>query len=89
MICNILDLKNKQVVSVETGTVLGFINDIEIETDSGEVANVVIYGKPKYLGFVGKEDDIVLPWKSIQVIGEETILVSGPVQFKNNLRKNL
>ena len=87
--CNILDLKNKQVVSVETGTVLGFISDIEIETETGSVANVVIYGKPKYLGFAGKEDDIVIPWKNIQVIGEETILVSGPVQFKNSLRKNL
>lgn len=89
MLCNIADLRNKQVVSVETGMVLGFINDIEIDTDTGEISNVIIYGRAKFLGFLGKEDDISISWKNIQVIGEETILVSGPVQFKNSNRKIL
>lgn len=89
MICNIADLKNKQVVSVETGTVLGYINDIEIDTETGCVSNVIIYGRVKFMGLLGKEDDISVPWKNIQVIGEETVLVNGPIQFTKDNRKIL
>ena len=89
MICKIADLRNKQVVSVETGTVLGFINDLEINTVTGEISNVIIYGKAKFMGFLGRDEDIAISWNSIEVIGEETILVKGPIQFASNNRKIL
>lgn len=82
MLCNIADFRNKQVVSVITGMVIGYVNDIEIDTETGEISNIVIFGKTKYLGFLGKEDDIIIPFKNIKVIGAETILVDGPINFK-------
>ena len=70
------DLKNKQVVCVKNGCVLGYISDVEINTANGNIEAIVIYGKPRFLGLLGKEEDIVIPWRDIEVIGSETILVS-------------
>jgi len=38
----------------------------------------VLHGRPKMLGIMGCEEDTVIPWKEIEVIGEETILVNRP-----------
>ena len=56
-------------------------------TPNANRKHIVIYGKTKYLGLLGKENDIIIPFKNIQVIGEETILVKGPISFKNEKRK--
>ena len=75
MICRIDEMKQKQVVDVGSGTVIGFLSDIEFDTSSGSLTSIVIFGRPKALGLFGKEDDIIIPFSSIEVIGEETILV--------------
>ena len=77
MICKIDEMRAKQVVCTKTGTVLGFISDIEFDTESGQLTSLVIFGKSKLLGLFGHEDDIVIPWSDIEVIGEETVLVKS------------
>ena len=76
MLCRIDELKNKQVVSVKNGAVLGRIDDVEINTETGSINAVVIFGKNHILGIFGRENDIVIPWRDIQVIGSETVLVT-------------
>ncbi len=71
----IAELKDRQVVSVSDGTVLGMVGDIELDTESGKLTAIVIYGKQKAFGILGREDDLVIPWSEIEVIGSETILV--------------
>ena len=71
----IAELKDRQVVSVSDGTVLGMVGDIELDTESGRLTAIVIYGKQKAFGILGREDDLVIPWSEIEVIGNETILV--------------
>lgn len=89
LLYTIAEFKNKQAVSVENGTVLGFIGDLEIDCDNGNVANLVIYGKQKLFGVLGREEDIYIPWSSIEVIGEETVLVKGAFNYRNSKRKSL
>ena len=76
MLCRIDELKNKQVVSVKNGAVLGRIDDIEINTEHGSINSVIIFGRNHVLGIFGRENDIIIPWKDIEVIGSETVLVS-------------
>ena len=76
MFCRIDDLKNKQEVCVKDGCVLGFVSDIEMNTETGALTSIIIFGKMRFFGFFGREDDIVIPWEDIKVIGNETILVS-------------
>ncbi len=75
MICRIDELKNKQVVCVSDGYVLGYIGDIELDTDTGRLVSIIIFGNLRILGLLGREKDIVIPFEDISVIGEETVLV--------------
>ncbi len=75
MVCRIDELKNKQVVCIKDGRVLGFISDIELDTEKGTLTSLIIYGRPKALGLIGREDDIIIPFENIAVIGPETVLV--------------
>ena len=76
MNCRIADLRNKQVVCLKNGCVLGFITDVELNTQSGSLEAIVIGGKLRAMGLFGKEEDIVIPWREIDVIGRETVLVT-------------
>ena len=76
MRCRIDELKNKQVVCVKDGYVLGYIGDIELDTESGKLISFIIFGNPRFMGLLGREKDIVIPFEDIVVIGEETVLVN-------------
>lgn len=84
--CRIDELKSKQVVCVKDGCVLGYVSDVELDVDTGELVSIIIFGKPRFFGILGREEDIVISWKNIKVIGNETILVStDPISLlKNN-----
>lgn len=75
MIERIAELKDRQVVCVGDGAILGYVSDIELDTENGKLSSIVIYGKQKAFGIFGREDDIVIPWENIEIIGDETILV--------------
>jgi YlmC/YmxH family sporulation protein len=78
MFCRITDLHNKEVINVCDGTRLGCVDDVEVDTCNACLVSIVLHGRPKCFGLMGSEDDIVIPWKEIEVIGEEAILVSRP-----------
>lgn len=76
MSCRIAELRNKQVVCIKNGCVLGYVYDVELNTADGRLTAVVIPGRPRLFGIFGHDDDIVIPWQDIEVIGQETILVN-------------
>ncbi len=75
--CRIDDLRNKQVVCIKDGCVLGYVSDVELDTESGILTAIIIYGRLRFFGLLGREPDTVIPWKDIVVIGDETVLVSS------------
>ena len=79
MICRIDEMKDKQVVCVNDGSVLGYVSDIELDTEKGVLTSIVIYGRLRFFGLLGRDDDIVIPFEDIKVIGEETVLVSTQI----------
>ncbi|MBR2489210.1 MAG: YlmC/YmxH family sporulation protein [Clostridia bacterium] len=89
MSCRIGDLRNKQVVCVRNGCVLGFVSDVEINTSDGRLEAIVIFGRSRLLGVLGRDDDIVIPWSEIEVIGQETVLVAtDPAPFIRLSKRN-
>lgn len=76
MCCRIVEMRNKEVICVKDGTRLGCVCDVEIDTGTGRLTSIIIYGRPKILGLFGRENDLVIDWDCIEVIGEDTILVS-------------
>ena len=75
MICRITDMHNKEVINVCDGTRLGCVDDVEVDTCTAQLVPIVVHGRSKCLGLFGREDDIVIGWREIEVIGDETILV--------------
>lgn len=71
----VTEFQIKDVVNVSDGKRLGNIEDIEINLTTGKIEAVVIGSTGKVLGFFGREDEVVIPWKNILKIGEDVILV--------------
>lgn len=90
MLCRIDDLKNKQVVCVKDGCVLGFVSDVEMDTLNGNLTAIIIFGRLRFFGLLGREEDIVIPWSDISVIGSETVLVTTepPIFLREKTRKS-
>lgn len=76
MSCTIAQLRHKEVINESDGSFLGCVDDVEIDTKNACLVAVVIYGRPKLFGILGRHSDIVIPWQNIRLIGEDTILVS-------------
>lgn len=75
MNCFITDLNEKEVINLCDGTRLGNVCDVEIDTCTGCLVSIIIYGKGKCFGFLGRDGDIRICWNDIKVIGDDTILV--------------
>jgi len=77
MDCRISELQYKEVVDITDGTRYGYIGDLEVDMDSGAVRSIVIAGKSRCLGLLGRQADAVFPWSSIKRIGTDIILVDS------------
>lgn len=75
MICGLDDLRCKEVIDITTGERLGNIDDAEINLETSEVVSLVIYGRLRFFGLFGREDDIVVSCGDIKVIGSDVVLV--------------
>lgn len=82
MICSLDSIRNKEVIDIATGERLGYIDDAEINLETSEVTALVIYGRERFFGLLGKEDDVVIPCSEIQVIGRDVLLI----KHNNELR---
>lgn len=76
MCCRITDMRQKQVVCIKSGTLLGCVGDVEVNTCDGKIVSIVVLGRPRCFGLFGKEEDVVLPWSCIEVIGRDAMLVN-------------
>lgn len=79
MLCRITDMHDKEVINICDGMRLGCVDDVEVDTCTAQLVSLVIFGHSKLLGLLGHEEDIVISWKEIEVIGEQTILVNHPM----------
>lgn len=72
----ISEAKMKEVINIANGERLGFIYDFEIDLDKGIIVGMVMSGNVKGLGLFAKPNDIIINWKEIVKIGQDTILVN-------------
>ena len=82
MTCRMDALRDKEVINVKDGGRIGFISDVEVDTKEARLIAVVVYGRLRLFGLLGREADFVIPWGDIVLIGEDTVLVryEAPVQ---------
>lgn len=76
MLCTFDDIRNKEIINIKSGIKMGYADDVEFDTCTAKVCRLVIFGKPKLFGLLGREEDCFICWSDIEVIGEDAILVS-------------
>jgi YlmC/YmxH family sporulation protein len=86
--CGITELRKKEVINVRDGLRIGFVSDVEVDLCNARLIAIIIFGKLKFFGIFGREDDIVIRWENVEVIGKDTILVNF-YQTKERHRKNI
>ena len=73
---SLTELRNKDVVNVDTGKKLGKVMDIEFCAQDGCVKAIVVPGPFKLSCAIrGEKNGIVIPWERIVRIGDDVILV--------------
>ena len=71
----IVDLSYKEVIDLQTGQRLGYVRDAEIDPETGQVTALIIPGRLKWLGLLGREPEVIIPWSGICRLGEDIIFV--------------
>lgn len=89
MICRITELRKKEVINIRNGFRLGFVSDVEVDVCNARIISIVIYGKLKFFGLLGRHQDIIIKWENVDVVGEDTILVNFVQYQKEHHQKNI
>lgn len=82
------ELTEKEVINLEDGQCLGRVCDVEFEVCEQKICCLIIYGRPRFFGLFGREDDFIIKWEDIELIGEDTILVKKNCQCAHPQRKH-
>lgn len=73
--CSVADLRSKEVINLDDGTRIGSVCDVEIDTCTGCLVSIIVFCGHGVCGFLGRGEEIVICFKDIVVIGDDTILV--------------
>ena len=73
MSCRIGDLGSKEVINVCNGKRYGCVVDVELDVFNGRLCAIIVPGNNKLISF--SKNDLRIPWKCIECIGDDTILV--------------
>ncbi len=84
----IAELRYKEVISVADGSRFGYVGDMEVDLESGQVRSLVVPGRRRFFGLLGREEDHYIPWSCVRRFGEDIILVEDPTQAPRP-RKNV
>lgn len=70
-----IDFRQKEVVNINDGKVLGFVIDVDAELKEGSIKSIVVAQVGKVLKSIGGKNNITIPWSNVKLIGEDVILV--------------
>ena len=70
-----LDFKHKEVININTGKKLGFVQDVNADLSSGKITSILVPGSTKLINIFSDNNLITIPWDKIKCIGDDVILV--------------
>lgn len=72
------ELHKKDVINIRTGENLGRPDDLTFRPQDALVQGLVLRGRPRLFGLLGKGEDLRVDWSQIVTIGADTVLVELP-----------
>ena len=76
-------LCQKDVISIDTGQNIGRVDDIEFCSEDALVKYLVIFGRPRLWGILGRGENVKISWENVVKIGQDAILVNKSESYKN------
>lgn len=70
-----LDFSRKEVININDGRRLGFVQDVTADLETGTITSIIVPGSMKLLNRFTTNNDIVIPWQNIKCIIDDIILV--------------
>ena len=68
-----IDFKQKEVININDGKILGFVVDVQADFEKGEIHSIIVAKTGKI--FNNSKNNVSIQWKDIKKIGEDVILV--------------
>lgn len=65
----------KDVIQVPLGANLGRADDLRFDPQTAALEGLVLLGRPRLFGLLGRQEDVFIPWREIDAIGADVILV--------------
>lgn len=75
----IRQLCEKEVVQLERGVCLGKADDLTFDPVTARLENLILLGRPRLFGLLGREPTLTIPWAEIETIGDDAVLVHTEV----------
>lgn len=69
------ELEQKEVINVINCKCLGNVRDLDFDEKDGCIRALIVPGPAKWLGCMGREFELWIPWCKIIKIGPDIILV--------------
>ena len=70
-----MDFKHKEVININYGKRLGYVQDVCADLESGTITSIIVPGNNKFMGMFSGGNEIVIDWQKIKCIGDDVILV--------------
>ena len=76
----------KDVIQLEQGVKLGRADDLRFNSKTAAVEGMVLFGRPKLFGLMGRQSDVFIPWGEIDTVGTDVVLVNTPLPADETCR---
>ena len=77
-----MEFRNKEIINVTNGVKIGYVDDIIFDVQNAEVVSIVVYGRNRLFGILGRDEDMTIKWSDIEIIGEDTILIKDEGEYQ-------
>ena len=57
-----LDFKHKEVVNINNGKRLGYVQDVCADLNTGAITSIIVPGESKLASMFSNKNDIAIPW---------------------------
>jgi len=74
---SINNVRQLEVIDINSGTKLGYIKDLRIDCDRYKVVSIIIPDNKKQSTWFSKSEDIEISWEKIHKVGQDVILIDG------------
>ena len=73
------ELCAKEIVQLSNGACLGRADDLTLDPQTAQIESLLLLGRPRLFGLLGRDETLSIPWASIEKIGVDAVLVRTEV----------